>query len=177
MFDRIIDFLLQIWNELLPFCIVNQYQMGVRLRFGKFRNVVQPGFNWKLPLADLIIVEPVVETTLTLPTQSLTTADDKQVVVKGMIKYRIDRVDNYVLNVYDAKDALQDISCGVIKSIITEKTWEYIRTNDLDNDIAKKVRSRLRNYGIDIIQTTLVDLSNTKSLRLFNEQVSHNNIF
>lgn len=173
MFDKIIDFLLNLGNDLIPFCIVYQYQMGIRLRWGKYKNNVMPGFNWKIPFIDVILVEPVVETTLTLPTQSLTTSDDKQVVVKGMIKYKIEEVDKYLLNVYDAKDALQDISCGVIKSIITGKTWDQCTHNDLDNEIAKKIRSSLRNYGILIIQTTLIDLSNTRSLRLFNEQFLH----
>ena len=42
MLDRLIDFLLQFLEQLLPFKVVNQTDEAVRLRFGKFKEVLKP---------------------------------------------------------------------------------------------------------------------------------------
>jgi regulator of protease activity HflC (stomatin/prohibitin superfamily) len=112
------------------------------------------------------------ETTHTLPAQSLTTKDGKSIVVKGMVKYKVTDAISYFVSVWDAVDALSDISCGVLKQIITEKDWVDCADNEIDNTVAKKIRNQVKRYGIDVVQFTITDISQTKSLRLFNENIS-----
>ena len=49
MFDKLIDFLITFIHDILPIKIVDQWEMGVHLRCGKFIGVVTPGLNWKIP--------------------------------------------------------------------------------------------------------------------------------
>ena len=48
MLDRLFDLLVLIWEAIVPYKIINQYDRGVRLRFGKFKEVLEPKLHWKV---------------------------------------------------------------------------------------------------------------------------------
>ena len=97
MFDKLLDFILEIWDSLLPIFIVNDYQQAVVLRMGKFKSVKESGWHYKIPVMDVPIVQDVVTTTIGSPAQSLVTLDRKEVTVESIIKYSIEDVKKYSL--------------------------------------------------------------------------------
>lgn len=169
MFDKLIDFLLNMLYDILPVWFVKQYDNGILLRAGKFIRVVTPGVVWKIPFIDKVETNTIVTTTLSVPTQSVLTKDKKALVVKGVIKYRISDVEKFMLKVYDAQDAIGDTAQYIIKEQIAEKTFEECSDNQFDNTITKKLRNEVKHWGIDIEKVTLTDIGQIKSLRLFNE--------
>ena len=156
---------------MLPFYTVKQYEMGVILRGGKFLRVTNPGFHFKIPFFDDVIKSVVVVTTLTIPVQSITTKDNKDVVIKSVVKYTIDDIKSFTLNVYDAIDAISDTTQAIIKEQITTKTWEQCRNPNVDNEITKKLRTEVKRWGINIEKVTLTDIGIIRSIRLFNENI------
>jgi len=172
VFDKLIDFLLSILDKLLPFTVVNQTDKGVRLRFGKFIQVTPPGFHWKIPFADEVIKHTVLWTTHSAPAQSLTTKDGKDIVVKGIIKYRISDIETFLLEVWDATDALSDMTQGIIFDIVKEKNWDELQTIDLKPLITRKVRNEAKRWGIEIETVTLSDLARITSIRLLNDGIN-----
>ncbi len=133
MFDKLIDVITNWWSQIVPAVIVPNYEQGVLLRNGKFIKVLQPGFHVKLPIFDEVITQHVVVTTLSLAPQSLYTQDKQNIVVKGVIKYRIADVQTFLLEVYDAQDALADMTQSIIKNIIIttslENCLDQVRTS------------------------------------------------
>lgn len=166
MFDKIIDFIISIWDKLTFFTIVKQYQQGAWLRCGKLRKIVGPGLYFKIPVLDEIDCYHVLTTAMTLEAQSLTTKDDKEVVVKGVIKYKTSDLSKFFTHVYDAVDAIADVSMGIIKGIIAKKTWDECKDEQLDNEITKKVRIEAKKWGLEVESVTLSDLSKMRSIRL-----------
>jgi len=138
MFEKLIDVVLQFIDKVLPFAVVNQTDEGVRLRFGVFKSILKAGFHWKIPFADSIVTNSIVWTTMSLPAQSVTTKDGKSVVVKGIVKYRVSDIQVFVLDVWDAVDAISDMTQGVIFEIVKNKTWSECQSPDLKNVITKK---------------------------------------
>lgn len=175
MFDKIIDFIISIWDKLTFFQIVKQYQQGAWLRFGKLRKIVGPGLYFKIPLLDEIDCYHVLTTAMTLDAQSVTTKDEKEVVAKGIIKYKIADLSKQFTDVYDAVDAISDVSMGIIKNIISKKTWEECKEEGLDNEITKKVRTEAKKWGIEVEAVTLSDLSRMRSFRFLTFQNKPNN--
>src|SRR5690349_1327847 len=135
MIDKLIEFLTSVLDKILPFWIVKQWQGAVRLRGGKYVSTLGPGLYVKWPFLDEIYVTHVVTTTLTTPAQSLTTKDGKQIVTKGVIKYKVNDVTLYLLKIYDSKDALSDTSQGIVKEQISIREWKDCNDNTLDNEI------------------------------------------
>ena len=169
MFDKLIEFLLNIIEDIMPVFFVKQYNNGILLRMGKFVRVVKPGVVFKIPFLDKIEVVTIVTTTLSVPTQSVITKDKKQLVVKSVVKYKIADVELFMLNVYDSTDAISDITQAIIKEQISLRTFEECTDNDFDNTVTKKLRVEMKKWGIEVDRVTLTDTGQIKSLRLFNE--------
>jgi regulator of protease activity HflC (stomatin/prohibitin superfamily) len=169
MIDKLLDFLIAFLDQILPFKVVNQTDKGVLLRFGKFIKVLEPGIHPKIPFADEIILHSVLWTTQSLPAQSLTTKDGKDVVVKAVIKYKVVNVETFLLEVWDAIDAISDMTQGIIFDTIKEKTWEELQITDLKKEITIKARSEAKRWGIEVETVTLSDLAKLTSIRVLND--------
>ena len=169
MFDKLVELISGWWNQISPFTIVPHYQEAVLLRMGIFKSVLKPGFHWKIPFFDEVIDHHVVVTTLSLPAQSLYTKDKQNIVAKGVVKYKIADVKTFLLEVYDAKDALSDMTTSIVKQIITEMTLDECLNADLDNTLTKKVRVEARKWGVEVQQVTLTDLAPIRSFRFISD--------
>lgn len=169
MFDRLIDFIVQFWEKIWPITVITKYQKGVVLRLGKFNRTLTAGWYVTIPFIDDIMVHHVVVTTINLPSQSITTKDNKSIVVKGVVKYKIADIKTFLLEVFDAVDAVSDMSQAIIKKTIMEKTWDECCTNDLDENITKKARLEAKKWGVEIITVTLTDIGQIRSIKLFND--------
>lgn len=169
MFDKLIDVLIEWWNHILPFIIIRDYEEAVLLRFGRFNKVLLPGIHFKIPFFDEVIDQHVVVTTLSLDAQSLYTQDRQNIVVKGIIKYKISDVKTFLLEVYDAQDALSDMSQSIIKNVIMSMTLEECIDPEMDNTLTKKVRVEARKWGVEVQQVTLTDIAPIRSFRFIND--------
>lgn len=169
MFDKLVDLIVNWIDQILPIVTVPSYEEGVLLRFGIFKKVLHPGIHFKIPFFDEIIHQHVVVTTLSLPAQSLYTVDKQNFVVKGMVKYKISDVKTFLLEVYDAQDALSDMSMSIIKNVIISLPAERCIDPELDNILTKKVRVEAKKWGVEIQQVTLTDVAPIKSFRLIND--------
>jgi regulator of protease activity HflC (stomatin/prohibitin superfamily) len=169
MFDKLIEIITNWWLQLTPVIIIRDYEGAVLLRFGKFYKVFEPGLHFKIPLFDEVIDHHVVVTTLSLDAQSLYTLDKKNIVVKGVIKYKISDVKTFLLEVYDAQDALSDMSQSIIKNVIMSMTLDECTDSELDNTLTKKVRVEARKWGVEVQQVTLTDLAPIRSFRFIND--------
>ncbi len=100
MFDRIFDFIESVWEWLIPFVVIDAYEEGVVLRFGKFKRVVKPGLRWVWPLGvEVVKFETVVRQTAYLDPQSLTSKDGKSVTISGIVTFCITDIRKFLLDI------------------------------------------------------------------------------
>lgn len=169
MFDKLIDLIIQWISDILPLVIIPSYEAGVLLRCGKFKKELNKGLHFKIPFFDEVLRQHIVVTTLSLPAQSLYTSDNQNIVVKGVIKYKISDVQIFLLEVYDAKDAISDMTMSIIKNVIIGLPFAKCLDVELDNLLTKKVRSESKKWGVEIQQVTLTDIAPIKSFRIIND--------
>lgn len=169
MFDKLVELLTNWWMEIKPIVIIRAYEEAVLLRFGIFKKVLKPGLHFKIPMFDEVIDQHVVVTTLSLSAQSLYTKDKQNIVAKGLVKYKIADVKIFLLEVFDAQDAISDMSQSIIKNVIMSMTLDECTDSELDNALTKKVRVEARKWGVEVQQVTLTDLAPIRSYRLIND--------
>lgn len=163
----LIDLFKEFYDNIVPCYIVKEYEHGVLLRLGKFNKKLEAGLVWKIPFVDEILTVHNTITTMVVQEQSLTTKDEKNVVISGIVKYRITNPKTFLLEVEDVIDAINDITKGKIKDIVINKTWDEVR--NLENDeIKKKVEEEVKNWGIKIYYITITDLAQIRTIRLIN---------
>jgi regulator of protease activity HflC (stomatin/prohibitin superfamily) len=163
----IIDLFKEFWEQIMPCYIVKEYEHGVMLRFGKFHSKLNAGLIWKIPFVDEVLTTHNTITTMVIQEQSLVTKDDKNIVIAGIVKYKITNPKTFLLEVEDVVDAINDITKGKIKDIVIHKTWEEVRSID-DNEIKDKVEEEVKNWGIKIYYITITDLAQIRTIRLIN---------
>jgi regulator of protease activity HflC (stomatin/prohibitin superfamily) len=168
VFGPLIELIKEFWESILPFIIVSEYEFGVKLRFGKFKERVDCGLVWKIPFVDNVILTHNTITTLNLQSQSLTTKDGKDVVISGIVKYKVSNPKTFLLEVNDAVDAINDITQGKIKEIVIDKNWDEVRTMN-DKVIKELVDQETKAWGIKIYYITITDLALIRTIRLIQQ--------
>jgi membrane protease subunit HflK len=166
MFERLIDLLLSLGDKLLPCFIIEAYEAGAVLRFGKYHRGVDPGIHWKIPFVERVIEIVACTTTMRLPPQTLTTADGKSVVVTAIVRYNVRDVKPYVTDIYDQHDALGDVTMGAIREAVRSATLEQLASAPPEKEIATSVRRKVGRYGIEVEAVTFSDLAAVRSFRL-----------
>lgn len=168
MFDRLIDFALDLIDDLLPVTVIEHFNKGVRLRFGKYNKTLEPGLHFKIPFIDQILTMMVKTKTLNLLEQSLTTKDDIQIVVKAAIKYEISNIEKALLEVNEPVDAIGDMTQGIIRDLVISKEYNALnlKAEELESEILKLCRSEARRWGIEIKNITITDLAKIRTIRL-----------
>lgn len=167
MFDKITEFLLSIWREIFPFQIINQWESGVHLRCGKFRRIPRTGINFKFPIIDHIYTCYTISHTIHLESQTLTSADNKNVIVRSIIRFHVSDVKKYLLLISNPEAVLVDTTQGIIRSIVNSKNWDEISgVNDL---LTKEVADTVIQWGITVEKVTLTDLAQIKTYRLISD--------
>lgn len=175
MFDRIIDFILNFLSDILPFVVVDHYDRGVRLRLGKKREVLEPGIHLKWPFVDKVLTQMVKTTTIQLPEQTITTKDNKSIVVKSIIKYQIVNVEVSLLEVNDPIDAVSDMTLGIIRDVFIKKDWVDCNDGAISKVITDKANKEAEKWGIGIDKVTLTDLGLIRTVRLMGNLMGKGN--
>jgi len=169
MLDKLVTFIINQINHILPIYFIYEYQLGIRFWCGRFQNIITPGIWFKIPYLHTMMRENSVDTTILLPAQSVITLDEKELIVKGSIGYKIIDIKKFFLNVYDTTSALSDRTCIIIKDVISLSTFKECKDIDLKEIFLRRVQIEVEPYGIKVQYVALLDITNSRSYRLFNE--------
>jgi regulator of protease activity HflC (stomatin/prohibitin superfamily) len=169
MLDKLLEYIVQLWDYIAPFEIVKEYEAGVVLRWGRFNRSIGPGFNPKWPFMEYAITCKTCVTTLRLPPQTLTTKDGKSMVVSAIVKYQIRDSKAFLLEIWDAVDVLADTTMGAIKDSIQGSTYNDLWFNNPEVPVLEKVRKEVNQYGFKVHKITFVDFGMIRSIRLLQQ--------
>ncbi len=170
MFDRLID-LISSWGNTLKFWVViSCYERGVLLRWGKYRRVLEPGLHFIWPFADDILTTTVVANTVRLKDQNLSTLDDQDMAVAGVITFKVADPAMYLLEVEGGVDAICDVTYGAIAEWVSANTRADVRNPANWSKIETKIRRAAKVYGIDVVRFMFADQVRSKAIRLLGMQ-------
>lgn len=167
MFDKLIDLIVTFINDILPWKIVDQWEEGVHLINGKFYRVVKPGLNFKFPFFHQIIVTPVITQTVNLSPQTVTSEDEKSVVLTSIVRYHIHDVEKFLLGVMHANDVLVDTTQGIIRDMVEGCKWSELY--DLGSVVTPEVNEQVNKWGITVEQVSFPDLGQIVTYRLITD--------
>jgi len=174
MFDKFIDLCVTFIHDILPFKIVDQWEAGVHLKTGRFHRVVSPGLNWKVPFFDKIWVTPIITQTVNLSPQTLTTMDERSVVLTSIVRYHVVNVQSFLLNVMHANDVLVDMTQGIIRDIVETTNWNDLV--DLTDIVTPAVNDEVAKWGIVVEAVKFPDLGEIKTYRIMSDGGKNNTL-
>jgi regulator of protease activity HflC (stomatin/prohibitin superfamily) len=173
--SQLFEVLKEAWYDIICWYILPQTQKGIIFRNGIYLKDAEQGLHYKRPCIfgigdQLSACDYITETTETDP-QTLTTKDDKEIVISAIIKHKVSDVKIYLTEVMDVKSAIVDVTMGKIKRNVTSRDWQECVDPSLDNEITKQARQEAKKWGVYIEEVTVINLAKIKSYRIIGSSV------
>lgn len=132
--------------------VINQYQRGVVLTFGRFSGVRNPGLQIVIPLLQRLIRVDIRTNTIDIPKQEVITQDNVTVNVDAVVYFNVVDPSKAVLSVANyiyatsqfAQAALRDVSGNVdLDSLLSKR-------DEVSKQIKAIVDKQTEKWGIDV---------------------------
>ncbi len=183
---------MSLWTS---FYTVPAESQGVSRRFGKYRETVEPGLHFKLPLGiDYVEVVPTRRQLklefgfytpgYTNPDQAARDFDEQKAMVTGdlnaalvewVVQYRIDDPKQYLFDVRNPGQTLRDISEAAMREVVGDRTVDEVITigrQEIEIAALAKMQELARHYqlGVRVDQVQLKNVNPPKQVvSSFNE--------
>lgn len=146
-----------------PWEIINEAELGVRMRFGKFTTRLGPGIHWRVPVIHEIQSLDCKEQIIDLPSQLV-----GDIVVEATIRYCVDDPRLALLEVQDYDLSLINFTLGLIGSILSRVEIED--GEQLREEIKEDLQIEAKGWGLDVMDVNIKTFANkTRSFKLFGE--------
>lgn len=106
--------------------IVNQYEQGVVLRFGRLMRIRNPGFNMIIPLVDRMIKVDLRVVTMVVEPQEVITKDNVTIKVDAVVYFKVVTAVDAVINVEDYKKATSQIALTTLRSVLGQSDLDEL---------------------------------------------------
>lgn len=162
-FKALLDFI-------APFRIIKVYERGVVLRLGMPHRVMEPGFRWLWPCNIETVNEVVVvEQTMDLMVQSITTTDDVSVTFSVNLVYCVSDPIAHHTAVTDFERSAEAYARIHLSQRARDKTWQELLTDQkkLESSLEGTLSTRLAKWGAEVISVGFTDITKARPLRLF----------
>ncbi len=140
--------------------IVNQYERGVILTFGKYTRTYTPGFRWILIIVQKMIKVDIRITTVDIPRQEAITKDNVPVGINAVVYFRVVKAEDAVLKVQNYSYAVSQYALAALRDIIGGVELDTLLTEreSIAKDIKKVVDAETDEWGIDVTAIKMQDI-------------------
>lgn len=108
--------------------IVEQYEKGMVMRLGKFKNVVEPGLNFVIPYLETLVKVDVRERVINVDPQHVITKDNVLVTVDAVIYFKVVDPVKAEFEVEDFDLAATTLAQTNLRNVIGDKSLDEILT-------------------------------------------------
>ncbi len=188
------DFLLHYWWTILLvvaflgcFVTINQGMVGVITTFGKYRRVLRPGLNFKIPFLEQIYKRISVQNrSVELEFQAVT-SDQANVYFKSMLLYSVLNIDeetikNVAFKFISDKDLMQALIRtveGSIRAFVATKRQAEILSvrREIVENVKEQVDMTLETWGYHLQDLQINDITFDEDImRSMSKVVASNNL-
>jgi regulator of protease activity HflC (stomatin/prohibitin superfamily) len=160
MFRTTIKTINKIKNTRTFFTVINEYERGVKLNFGKFESVLLPGLRLNIPIYHTIYKVNMANNILNIPTQSLISKDNITFTIDSSVQYKITDPQKAVLSVFDLKQMLPERCQMSMRQILSSLDINGILhgLKDIPNLVKSSLETFEHDCGIEIINVQIRDI-------------------
>lgn len=165
MLDRLIDLLVAGWHAIRPVLVVDDDERAVLLWLGRFSRVLEPGLHWVCPLAHTGRTCKVVQGTMRLHEQTLTTADQAEITLSPIVTFRVVDPRKFLLDM-DGSSAIDDVTYGAVSEWVHKNPREHVLDPTNWHKLTLRVRASADDYGVHVERVRFGDLTRSRQIRL-----------
>lgn len=174
MFDKLTDLIVAFAGLFRCFIVVDQWEQGVVLRWGRLTRAIGPGLRWHWPLAERALTVVTVPTTDKAPTQSFTLPDGRTLAVTLTVTWHVRDAETNLLRIADSKGVLSDCIAGALADTIqTADNGDLQDPTRLARKVKRLANIRGRQWGISVSRVAFVDYVEAPTYRLIGSPVTY----
>ncbi|NYH80099.1 regulator of protease activity HflC (stomatin/prohibitin superfamily) [Actinopolyspora biskrensis] len=148
--------------------VVNQYERGVVLRFGRLRERTRtPGLTAILPGADRMRKVSLQIITMPVPAQEGVTRDNVTVRVDAVVYFNVTDPQRAVINVEDYRFAMGQVAQASLRSIIGKSDLDDLLSDreKLNQGLEVMIDSPALNWGVHIDRVEIKDVALPEAMK------------
>ena len=139
---------------------VNQYERGVKFRFGKYVGLMEPGWRLVWPIIESWIRIDIRVKAVDVPDQEAITRDNVSAKVNAVIYYRISLANKAVIEVQDFYYAVSQLAQTTMRNVVGETALDDLlsKRNEVADKIQKIIDKATDPWGIKVESVELKDI-------------------
>ena len=151
--------------------IVRPTQRGLVERFGKYRRLAVPGFNWIIPVIDRMFRINVTEMMVDAEPQEIITNDNLNARVDAQVYFKVkddeESVKNSQYRVFDYKFQIVNLARTTLRNIIGTLSLKSANSERgrINTELQKTLRDETSHWGIEIVRTELKEIDPPKDVQ------------
>lgn len=140
---------------------INQYERGVRFTMGKFSGIMDPGWNFLIPVFQFYKKVDMRVKAVDVPDQKAITRDNVSVTVNAVIYYKVFSAEKAVIEVENFYYAISQYAQTTMRNIVGEVTLDELLSKR--DQIAERIREIVDKetdaWGLKVSGVELKDVS------------------
>ena len=144
--------------------IITPTQRALVERLGKYKNVIQPGFHWVIPLIDRVVRINITERMMDVEPQDIITKDNLNAEVDLMVYYQV-RSDEENLKkaryaVDDFKEQIVSLAQTTARNVIGDMCFRDVNSkrNELNMQLAKVLDKQSDAWGVKVVRVEMKEI-------------------
>ena len=144
--------------------VIRPTSRGLVERFGRYKRLAMPGFNWIIPGIDRMIVVNITEVMVNAQPQEIITSDKLNAKVDAQVYFKVrndeESIKNSQYSVFDYQYQMVNLARTTLRNIIGTLTLKSANSErgKINTELQKTMREETDNWGIQIVRTELKEI-------------------
>ena len=140
--------------------VINQYERGVVLRFGKYKRTLNPGLHVIIPYIDVMKKVDIRTTPMDIPKQEVITKDNITVNVDAVVYFKVLDSKKAVLDITNYSYATSTFAQTALRDVTGNFELDELlsKRDEISSQIKEIVDKRTDLWGIDIEDVKLQNI-------------------
>ncbi len=177
MYENIIGYATAAGITLLAFFlaagvrVVRPTSRGLVERFGRYKALAMPGFNWIVPGVDRMILVNITEVMVNAEPQEIITSDKLNARVDAQVYFKVksdeESIKNSQYSVFDYRYQMVNLARTTLRNIIGTMTLKSANSErgKINSELQRTMREETNHWGIDIVRTELKEIDPPKDVQ------------
>jgi regulator of protease activity HflC (stomatin/prohibitin superfamily) len=151
--------------------LVRPTSRGLVERFGRYKRLALPGFNWIIPGIDRLIVVNITEVMVNAEPQEIITSDKLNARVDAQVYFKVrsdeESIKNSQYAVNDYQYQMVNLARTTLRNIIGTLTLKSANSErgKINTDLQMTMRDETAHWGIEIVRTELKEIDPPKDVQ------------
>ena len=140
---------------------VNEYERGIKFRFGKFAKIMKPGWKLVLPIFESYRKVDIRTKAVDVPEQDAITKDNVSIKINAVIYYKVFDAAKAIIAVENFYYAVSQLAQTTMRNIVGSVTLDELLTDreTISSKICEVIDKATDPWGIKVENVELKDVS------------------